>query len=353
MLRVLLSDDLPKSRSLAVVLIVALITLASAPYLFTGSEALNTAAKICVFILLAASYDLLLGYTGIVSFAHTMFFGIGAYGVALASVMLGPGWMSLAAGLVAAVGVGLGLALVIGLFALRVRTLFFAMMTLAVASAFATLAGQLSAITGGEDGLSFNLPTILNQRARLFDVPFTHIAVTGRILTFYLVFAVCLVTFLILLRIVNAPFGRALQAIRENTLRAESLGFRTVRYRVAANCIAAVVAVIAGALNAIWLKYTGPDVTLSFSVMVDILLMVVIGGVGTLYGPAIGAIVLVIAQNYLQKIMGMGSDALAGIPMLARLIHPDRWLMWLGILFVLTVYFFPRGIVGRLRGTRS
>ena len=101
MLRALLSDDLPRSRWLAVALLAILVGLAVAPFLFPGAKSLNVAAKICVFIVLAASFDLLLGYTGIVSFAHTMFFGIGAYGVAIALTRMGPGWDAVAVGVAA------------------------------------------------------------------------------------------------------------------------------------------------------------------------------------------------------------------------------------------------------------
>lgn len=349
MLRALFSDDLPKSPLLTLFLLIVLAALAGAPFLFEGAQALNTAAKICVFIVLVASYDLLLGYTGIVSFAHTMFYGIGAYGVALAMTSWGNTWLSFLAGVVAALVAGVALALVIGLFALRVRAIFFAMMTLAVASAFAVLAAQLSDLTGGEDGLTFSPPALLRPAARILEVPEIGLVLTGKILTYYLVFASALVLFLLLLRVVNSPFGRALQAIRENDRRAESLGFRTVRYRVAANALAAGVAVLAGVLNALWLRYTGPDVTLSFTVMIDVLLMVVIGGTGTLYGAVIGATLLVTAQNYLQRVMEWAATSLADVAPLARLVHPDRWLLLLGVLFVLVVYFFPEGLVGRLR----
>ncbi len=135
MLNRLLSHDLPRSRWLAATLLLILIGLAVAPFLFPGSKPLGVAAKILVFILLVASYDLLLGYTGIVSFAHTMFFGIGAYGVAIASTRLGEGWVALAVGAGCALVVSLALSLVIGLFSLRVKAIFYAMITLAVASA--------------------------------------------------------------------------------------------------------------------------------------------------------------------------------------------------------------------------
>ena len=100
------------------------------------------------------------------------------------------------------------------------------------------------------------------------------------------------------------------------------------------------------------MRVAGPDTTLSRDIMIDILLRVVIGGMGTMYGAAIGATLFIIAQNYLQDLMKLGSDASAGIPLLPNLIHPDRWLLWLGVLFILSVYYFPTGIVGRLRGVK-
>src|SRR5258708_39324706 len=105
-------------------------------------------------------------------------------------------------------------------------------------------------------------------------------------------------------------------------------------------------AVMSGALYALWLRYVGPDTTLSFSIMLDILLMVEIGGMGTMYGAAIGATIFIRAQNYLKKLMGSASHAIEGIPLLSSLLHPERWLLLLGILFVLSVYFFPPGIIG-------
>jgi branched-chain amino acid transport system permease protein len=155
-----------------------------------------------------------------------------------------------------------------------------------------------------------------------------------------------------MLRVVNSPFGRVLQAIRDNEFRAEALGYRTVVYRSIGNCLAAGAAALAGVLCALWLRYTGPAVTLSFDIMLDILLMVVIGGMGTLYGAVLGAAIFVLAETYLQAVMAMISHATAGVPLLPLVFDPDRWLLWLGVLFVLSVYFFPFGIVGRLRAHR-
>jgi branched-chain amino acid transport system permease protein len=302
-----------------------------------------------VFIVLVASYDLLLGYTGIVSFAHTMFFGIGAYGVAIASHRWGEGAVSVVIGLAAALALSLLLSLLIGLFSLRVKAIFYAMITLAVASAFQTLASQLSDLTGGEDGLSFRNPAWLSPSFSLFDEPIFGVAFDGKLLSYYLLFGVVAVLFLLLLRIVNSPFGRVLQAIRENDFRAEAIGYRTVVYRTLSNVLAALFATVAGALLALWLRYTGPDTTLSFEIMLDILLIVVIGGIGTLYGAVLASVLFVLAQNYLQDLLKLGGGVFEGVPLLGAVLTPDRWLLWLGVLFVLSVYHFPTGVVGRLR----
>ena len=147
-----LSGDPPRSAVLALLLIAIVAGLAAAPFLFPGPKSLAVAAKILVFVILVASYDLLLGYTGIVSFAHTMFFGIGAYGVAIASVRLEPGWTAVLAGTAAGLAVSLAFALLIGLASLRVRAIFYAMITLAVAAAFQTLVSQLSDLTAARTG---------------------------------------------------------------------------------------------------------------------------------------------------------------------------------------------------------
>ena len=350
MLHRLLSGDLPRSRALSLVLLLILFGLAFAPFLTTGARPLNTAATICVYIVLVASYDLLLGYTGIVSFAHTMFYGIGAYGIGLGlSRVDEPTWSAALGGLAIALLVALALALVVGLFALRVRAIFYAMITLAVASSFAVLASQLSDFTGGEDGITFSVPEVLTPGFTLMENEVFGRSIDGRLLTYYLVFFGCLILFLFLLRLVNSPFGRVLQAVRENEFRAEALGYRTMVYRIWANCLAALVAALAGALMALWLRYVGPKTSLGFEVMTDILLIVVIGGMGTMYGAVVGAALFIIAQNYLKELMGVGSSALEGVPLLAAALHPDRWMLWLGVLFILSIYFFPIGIVGKLR----
>jgi branched-chain amino acid transport system permease protein len=346
----ILSGDAPRGWALRGLLIAAVAALALAPFLFPGAKALSVAEKICVMTLLAASYDLLLGYAGIVSFAHVMFYGIGSYGVALALYGVGPSWGALALGVAGALLFAVVLALAIGLFSLRVQSIFFAMVTLAIAYAFNVLASQLSDVTGGEDGRSFKIPPQLLPGFRLGEL--AGVAINGRTLSYYLVFALCALLFLALLRVVNSPFGRVLQAIRENPFRAEALGYRIVFHRTLATCLSAAGAASAGALNALWLRYVGPDTALSFSIQIDVLVIVVIGGMGSLYGSILGAALFVIAENYLQALIGSLSTGAAdlGLPLLPSLLHPDRWLLWLGVMFILAVYFAPTGIVGKLRG---
>ena len=349
MLSRMLSHDLPRSRWLVVLLLALFVALALTPFLFPGVKALNVAAKILVFVVLVASFDLLLGYTGIVSFAHTMFFGIGAYGIAIATTRMGSSWAALATGVGGALLLSAVLSCLIGLFSLRVRAIFFAMITLAVASAFLTLASQLHEITGGEDGLSFKVPELLSPSHEFFEAPFLGASLDGRLLCYYLLFVMALTLFLALLRIVNSPFGRVLQAFRENEFRAEAIGYRVVVYRTLSSMLSALFATLAGAMLALWLRYNGPDTSLSFEIMMDVLLIVVIGGMGTLYGALIGSVLFLVAQGYLQDLLGLASQATSAMPLLSNLFSPDRWLLWLGLLFVLSVYYFPTGVVGRLR----
>ena len=349
MLDRLLSHDKPRSRWLALALIVIVAGLALAPFIFPGAKALSVAAKTLVFILLVASFDLLLGYTGIVSFAHTMFFGIGAYGVAIASTRLGPGAGPVLLGTLAAMGVAMLLSLLIGLFSLRVKAIFYAMITLAVATAFQTLASQLSDFTGGEDGLTFKNPQWLSPAFEPLDQPLLGLAIDGRIVSYYLLFVAVALLFLALLRIVNSPFGRVLMAIRDNDFRSEAIGYRNVTYRSLSSVLAALFATLAGVLYALWLRYNGPGTTLSFDIMIDVLLIVVIGGMGTLYGAVVGSALFNIAQGYLQDLLKLAHGSIDSVPVIGALFHPDRWLFWLGLLFVLSVYFFPFGIVGKLR----
>ena len=257
MLNRLISNDQPRSRLLSAVLILILLGLAFAPFLFPGVKALSVAAKVLIFVVLVVGFDLLLGYTGIVSFAHTMFFGIGAYGIAISSNTWGPTWGAIGLGFALSLGITLVFSLLIGLFSLRVRAIFFAMITLAVAAAFQTLASQLSDFTGGEDGLSFKVPELLSPGTEFSDEPLFGVSLDGRLLSYYLLFVLALGMLLAMLRIVNSPFGRVLQAIRENEFRAEAIGYRVVVYRTLSSVLSASFACVAGAMLALWLRYNG------------------------------------------------------------------------------------------------
>ncbi len=349
------SDPARRGRMIVYAIALAIgIALAFAPFLFQDVRSGQVAARICIFIVLAASYDLLIGYTGIVSFAHTMFFGLGAYGAAMALRSMGPGWEAVILGGGAGVLAAAVLALLIGVLSLRVKAIFFAMVTLAAASVMMVLASQFSDFTGGEDGIVYKAPDLFKPATKLLVgddgkvVKLWGVSLNGKIAAYYFVFLSCLVLFWFLVRIVRSPLGTVLEAIRENELRAEALGYRVVAYRTAVFMIAAVVAALAGVVWAVWLKYTGPETTLSFAIMIDILLMVVIGGMGTMVGAAIGATFLSLAQFYLKDLMDAAAGATANIPVLPHLVDPDRWLFWLGILFILLVYFFPAGIAGTL-----
>ncbi|MEO3386869.1 branched-chain amino acid ABC transporter permease [Mesorhizobium sp. CAU 1741] len=338
-----------------IVLAVGLL-LMFAPFLFPDVRAQEVAARICVFIVLVASYDLLIGYTGIVSFAHTMFFGLGAYGTAIALKTMGASFGSIFVGGSLGVVAALVLAVLIGLLSLRVKAIFFAMITLAAASVMMVLASQLSEFTGGEDGMTYTVPRFFSPANTLIEdadgkaLRIFGVAANGRLALYYFVFLSSLLLFLTMLRIIASPLGTVLEAIRENEMRAEAIGYRVVAYRTAIFCIAALIAALAGILRAVWLRYTGPDVALSFDIMIDILLMVVIGGMGTMVGAVIGVVIMTLAQFYLKDVMAAGASAVSDVPLLPDLLNPDRWLLWLGVIFILLVYFFPAGIAGTLMG---
>lgn len=348
----LLSGDWPRSRWLAAALVMTLLGLGLAPWLFTSVKAINVAAKILIFVVLVASYDLLLGYTGIVSFAHTLFFGMGAYGVGHRhdrSTHLGQPGLGRAVGAHLVHGAG---------FAHRA---FF----VAGASDFFRHDHFGGGLCVHDLGLSVVGPHRRRGRpdfqiapvvVALFEwadepleLPWGEVELNGRLLAYYLLFVSALVLFLVMLRWVNSPFGRVLQAIRENEFRAEALGYPIVIYRTLANVFSALMATLAGCMLAIWLRYNGPDTSLSFEIMLDVLLMVVIGGMGTLYGAVIGSGLFLLAQNYLQDALAALAQLTAPWPILSALFTPNRWLLWLGLMFVLSVYHFPSGIVGVLR----
>ncbi len=313
------------------------------PFVFRSFEILDVVLKIIIFSALVASYDIILGYTGIVSLGHVMYFGIGAYLVGIFVGKLGLvsyGYLALAV-LIAVVISGI-LSILIGFFSLRIRAIFFAMVTLAFMEFISILASQLRFITGGEDGISFKLPHILAldySFGRFLGIEFT-----GRIASYYLILIVCVLLFLLMLRFVQSPVGRVLQSIRDNEQRSIALGYKTYLFQVIASSFASCVAAVTGACFAIWVRYVSPDSSVSVSIMLDVLLMVIVGGMGTLYGGIFGAAFLMITRAFLPKLQTLMVSLLPGVPFAARL--SERWLFYFGLLFILIVYFFPKGIVG-------
>ena len=313
------------------------------PFLFHSFEILDVVLKIIIFSALVASYDIILGYTGIVSLGHVMYFGIGAYLVGIFVGKLGLisyGYLALAI-LIAVVISGI-LSVLIGFFSLRIRAIFFAMITLAFLEFISILASQLRSITGGEDGISFKLPHIL-----AIDYSFGRflgIEITGRIVSYYLILFICLILFLLMLRFVHSPVGRVLQSIRDNEQRSIALGYRTYLFQVIASSFASCVAAVTGGCFAMWVRYVSPDSSVSVSIMLDVLLMVIVGGMGTIYGGIFGAAFLMVTRAFLPKLQILITSLLPGVPIAIRL--SERWLFYFGLLFIIIVYFFPKGIVG-------
>jgi len=316
------------------------------PIVAPSFKVTDLAVKIALFATLAASYDVVIGYTGIVSFGHAMYFGFGAYAVALALGKLGGvTYGHLGLGLLIGVLLSTVVSALIGAFSLRVKALFFSMITLAFAEFALILAVQWTSLTGGEDGLSPRLPGIFAVSwagGRLLGIP-----LSARGVTYYAIVMVCLVLFLVMSRFVHSPLGRTLQAIRDNELRAEALGYRTFVFQLVASSFGSVVATLLGGLYVVWVRYVNPESTLGVPIMLDVLLMVIIGGLGTLYGGIVGAAILLSARTLLPDLRTLGAALAPGSELLQRL--ADRWLLYFGVLFILVVFFFPKGVLGTLR----
>lgn len=341
--------DYPPNVWMSALVTLIVVALLAMPVLSPSMRSLDMAAKIIVFIPLAASFILLVGYTGIVSFAHTVFFGIGGYAMALALMHMGASATSMIVSVIGGVVVSSVIGLVIALLSLRVRAIYFAMVTLVAALVISQLASRMTWLTGGQDGVLFSLPRALSPASRYGTIPLINLDVTGKVVLYYILFSISVLAFLAMLRIVNSPFGRVLQAIRENEFRALSLGYRTTWYKAVSSVLSAVFATIAGALYAMWLGYVGPGSTLSLSVLTDILLIIVIGGSGSLYGAVIGSVVIIMAENYLQSVIAYLVPSVLAQGPAGVLLSGERWLLWLGVLYVVAIYVIPDGIVGYTR----
>jgi branched-chain amino acid transport system permease protein len=327
-----------------IALIAVLIVL---PLAVPSFRVMDVAAKIMIYTVAVASYDLLLGYTGIFSLAHGMFFGIGAYSVGLIMYYSGAsGFFPLILAVLVAAGLSVGLSLVITFFSLRVKAIFFTMMTLALAEFALILATTWYDLTLAEDGVSFKLPGIF--RVSWSAGQWFHADVNGRLMTYYLILAVSVLLFVAMLRFVHSPVGRVLRSIRDNQPRCTALGYRTLRYQVFSTVFSSTIAAFSGILFAMWLRFVNPSSVLSINpLMLYILLMLIIGGMGTLYGSIVGAAFLMIIETWLPDLQKAGALVFPQTEIVQRLL--ERWELYFGILFILVVFFFPKGIVGTTR----
>jgi branched-chain amino acid transport system permease protein len=289
------------------------------PFVYESRNMLILLTQIFVFAILAMSYDLLLGFTGIVSFGHAMFFGIGAYSIGIFMKRFEPTMLHFIYAVLATILITAIVSFIVGLLTLRLKSHFYAMLTMALAGLFLVLAEKWRTLTFGNDGFTFRVPELFINRTN-----------------FYLIcLAAMIATFMILKRFTNSPLGRVLQAIRENEQRTESLGYQVLHYKIAASVVSGVLAGIAGIFYAMSLRYVNTSV-FTMDITLDALLMTIIGGVGTLVGAIIGAGLIEFAHDGLTELAK------------EHWIF-ERWIIFFGIIYILVVIFFPLGIVGTLR----
>ncbi len=286
--------------------------------------------KILCYALFACAFHLLLGYTGLASLGHAAFLGVGGYmaGYGIKAWSLSPE-LALLTGL----GIGALMGIVIGYLSIRRSGIYFTMITLALAQLVYFLCVQIPQ-TGGEDGLQGI------DRGMLFGV----IDLRNDLNMYYATLAIGLIAFLFIARVVRSPFGQSMIAIKDNQSRAISLGYHPDRYKLLVFTLSASLTGLAGALKAIGLGF----VTLSdvhWMTSGHALLMTLVGGLGTLSGPVVGAVVLVALENKIGQ-LGVMLSQLTGINWFATL--GESVIMVMGIVFVICVLTFRRGIMGEL-----
>ena len=270
--------------------------------------------NVMCFALFACAFNLLIGYVGLLSFGHAMFFGFAAYVSGYAVKVWG--WPT-EVGILAGTAVAAVMGLVAGIIAIRRQGIYFAMVTLALAQMVFFFCLQAK-FTGGEDGIQA-IP-----RRPLLGV----LEITNDFIFYYVVLAVFAIGFLVIYRTIHSPFGQVLKAIRENEARAISLGYAVDRFKLIAFVLSAALAGLAGATKALVFQLASlTDVTWQMSG--EVVLMTLVGGMGTVFGPIVGAGIIVAVQNYLS---GFG-----------------EWVLVIqGAIFVVTVLLFRRGIVGEI-----
>ncbi|GKS99628.1 branched-chain amino acid ABC transporter permease [Acidovorax sp. SUPP3434] len=303
--------DLLSRRTHNALLLAALACLAAAPFVVDPMFLM----KLMCFALLAASVNLLVGYVGLLSFGHAMFYGTAGYITAHAVKVWGwEGLSGIALGAAAAAVLGL----LTGLLAIRRQGIYFSMITLAFAQLVYFMALRLP-FTGGEDGIqNIPRPTVLG----LFSLENT-------LVLYYFVTVLIGGAFWLIHRLVHSPFGQVLRAIRDNEPRAQSLGYRVNRYKLLAFVLSAAIAGFAGSLKALVFQLASlTDV--HWATSGEALLICIVGGMQTLLGPVVGAMVIVTMENYLASFA--------------------EWVLILqGVVFVIVVMLFRKGIVGQFQ----
>jgi branched-chain amino acid transport system permease protein len=297
------------------------LALLSAPFWLprVGSY-VELGTHVVVFALAATALNFLLGYTGVLSFGHAAYFGLGAYGTALTFKYLVP---STPVGILAGIVLGTVAAAIIGPMIARLRGVYFAMCTIAFGQVFYFIAFQWFSLTGGDDGVS-------GWHREPLHLGFADIDILNNSDAFYYfvlaVFAVCVGVMAFLLR---SPFGRTLLAIRENERRARFLGIPVDRHIWMSWVISCFFVSIAGSLFALMNNFVDPR-ALRWDQSGTFVIMTVLGGMRSFWGPLIGAAIYLVLQDYISS-------------------HTENWMSFIGAFFVLIVLFFPRGVLGIIR----
>jgi branched-chain amino acid transport system permease protein len=275
------------------------------------------ATQVLIYGLFALGFNLLYGYTGLLSFGHAAFFGLGAYGTGVTLARLGVTsvWTGLAVGLVLAAGGGA----VIGHMCLRRRGIYFAMLSLAFAQLLYFIGFHLSWLTGGDDGLR-GIPTLP------VGLPGLRVSIESPVAFYYFVLVIVGGAVAALKRILDSPFGAVLQAIRENSDRATACGFDVTRVKLLSFVFSGAFAGLAGGLNALYLGVVPID-TLYWTTSGQVVMMTLLGGAGTFFGPFVGAGVFLVLEDVLS-------------------VFTESWQLVIGAVFVGFVLFLPRGIWG-------
>jgi branched-chain amino acid transport system permease protein len=304
---------LTPSRVVAFVLLAGLALVPPIAALIGEPYYVTLFTRVVIFALAAVGLNLILGFGALVSFGHAMYIGIGAYAVGILSYHgIGNGWVQLAV----ALAVGAAVAIVIGLVCLRTSGMAFIMITLAFAQMFYFLAITLKQY-GGDDGLTIGARS-----------DFGLLTLTSNTVLYYVAFAALLVCLGVLHRLVNARFGMVLRGCRSNERRMAALGFPTLRYKLTAYVISALVCVVAGMLLANLAKFAAPSY-MAWQASGDLIVMIVLGGMGTLFGPVAGAVALLIFEEILSG-------------------WTTHWMIVLGPAIVLIVLTAKKGIYGYL-----